>query len=440
MVANPVLRRAWLVVVLFVLLAGDAVRYTIGWWAYAVLALVLAASAIVVLVRARATWRWNRLPYPLLAFLALILVSITWSYYPATSALGVTTTIATAAVGVAIAVTTTWSALLDALGVVLRIVLGLSAVFELVVSLFVRGPVLPLVAQPGVDYAHLPEKIPPMLYWSRAELFEVFEGGRVQGILGNSVLLAFLAMLAVIVIAIQWAQRTVRPGWAVFWLVLASATLLATRSATITVALVACATVAAVVMALRGTQGRARLVVGGAITLVLVAAGSLAIVFSSSLLAALGKSEDLTGRLGIWQKVIELAEQRPAFGWGWVSYWAPWVAPFDDLVFRNGVRQLHAHNAWLDVWLQVGIAGLVVFGALVLSTLVRCVLIAFDRPHPELGDRASFSALSLLPLLVLTLLLVQSLAESRLLVEGAFALLVVLAVKSKDHDRVESAT
>ena len=105
-------------------------------------------------------------------------------------------------------------------------------------------------------------------------------------------------------------------------------------------------------------------------------------VFGRQLLALVGKSETLTGRAGIWDAVIGLAQQRPGFGWGWVSYWVPWVAPFDHLVTRAGVLQLHAHNAWLDVWLQLGIAGLLVFGFFVLVTSLRAWFVAVDRPGP----------------------------------------------------------
>ena len=80
-------------------------------------------------------------------------------------------------------------------------------------------------------------------------------------------------------------------------------------------------------------------------------------MFWNALLGLFGKSDDLTGRLDIWNAVIGLAAQRPWFGWGWVGYWPPWVEPFDGLAVRNGVEYLQAHNAWLDVWLQLGIVG-----------------------------------------------------------------------------------
>ena len=132
-----------------------------------------------------------------------------------------------------------------------------------------------------------------------------------------------------------------------------------------------------------------------------------------------------------------LAAQRPAFGWGWVSYWAPWVEPFNDLAVRKGVTYLQAHDAWLDVWLQLGIVGLVLFIALVVGTWYRTWWFAVDRPLDTLGLPIARVPLTLAPALLFTALIAQSFVESRMLVEGGWALLVVFAVKSKlDHSAV----
>ena len=396
-------RQAFLVVALFTLLAGDAIRYSVTWIGWGVVASLVLVAAVILLVRRRDAWRIGALPVPLLAFLALTAASVAWSFYPGASALGAFTTWSAVTVAVAIAVSFTWAEFLSGFGMTLHIILGASLLFELTVAVFVRHPVLPF----WVDYGS--GDIPKLLYWSRNELFEVFDGGRIQGIVGNASTLAMIAALAV-----------------------AAITLAFTRSATITLALVAAAIVlVAVLLVRRARTPRARALTLGGIVVVLAGALTACLVFSAQLLTLLGKSDDLTGRLGIWEKVIALAQERPVQGWGWVSYWVPWVAPFDDLVFRNGVRQLHAHNAWIDLWFQLGILGLVVFGALVLSTAVRAWFMAVDRSEPGVHDPGRYTALTLLPLLVLVLLVVQSLAESRILVEYALTLLVIIAVKTR---------
>jgi O-antigen ligase len=399
--------------------------------------LAIAAVAVVLLVRARTRWSLGRLPYPLLAFLALAVISTAWSYYPGATALGAASTIATAIGGVAVAVTYSWREILRHLAIALRFVLGLSIVFELYVALIVRGPILPLIPEPGIDYPSL-GVVPPMLYWSRDQLFTVLAGGKIQGILGNSVLLSFAALLGIIVFSLQLVGQTTARRWSIPWLVVSVACLAMSRSATIVAATAVVAVIAgAIVLVRRAANSRARSITYRWLGAAIVVLATVAVIFQRQLLSVLGKSEDLTGRVDIWSAVIHLAQQRPVAGWGWVSYWVPWVAPFDTLVTRNGVRQLHAHNAWIDMWFQLGIIGLIVFAALVVSTFVRSWWLAVDRPQAEPNGAKPYTVESALALLVLTALLVQSVAESRLLVEFGMFFLVLVAVKTK-NDRTDA--
>lgn len=431
MIESRWFRAGYPALVFFTLLAGDAWRYTIGWFGWMGLVLLLAGFAVALLVRHRSRWAFGRLPYPLLAFIALALLSTAWSFYPAFTLLGSAALIVTATGAVGLAVAFSWRELLAALATAVRFILGLSFLFELYVSVIHRGPILPLVPEPGIDYATL-DKVPKMLYWSRDELFDVLHGGKIQGIVGNSVLLSFVALIGLIVFALQFAGGTKRRGWSLVWFVVAAVALAFSRSATIIVALAVVVAVAiAVLLVRRARTPRARTASYVGILAVVAVGVVSAIVLQKQLLAALGKSEDFTGRFDIWATVIHLAQQRPVFGWGWISQWVPWVAPFDHLVFRNGVRQLHAHNAWIDVWFQLGIIGVVVFGTLVLSTLARSWQLAADRAQFEPRAPQPYTAETLVPLLVLAALLVQSVAESKLLVEFGMLFLVIVAVKTK---------
>lgn len=401
---------------LFTLLAGDVWRYSLTWFGWGAIIVTMLAAWIAVAVAQRVDLR--RIPIALGALLGLMVASIVWSHYPGATALGVISTAATVLAGVVMAHTISLEQLLRALGVALRWVLGLSLVFEFLVAAVIRGPVLPL----WVSYEG---EVPRAFYWSRGLLFE---GGRIQGIPGNANLLAFAALLGVIVFAIQLADRRVgaAAGWG--WLVAALVTLGLTRSSTMLVAGLAALVTLAVVLLARRLGARGRLALYGGTALAGAGSVALAVVFRSTLLELVGRSDDLTGRLDIWAAVIALAEQRPVLGWGWVSYWAPWVEPFDDLVVIRGVTYLQAHNAWLDVLLQLGWVGLIVFTILIVTTGARVTSWSVDAP---LGDAPASAALRLLPALLLTVLLVQSLAESRLLIEAGLLLLVYLAVASR---------
>src|SRR5690606_35734648 len=88
-----------------------------------------------------------------------------------------------------------WRALLRVLRRAISVILALSLLFELVVAVFVRQPVFPFFTDWQVD------EVPIMYAWSRALLFE---GGPIQGIVGNSSTLGFIALLGLIVFAIGW--------------------------------------------------------------------------------------------------------------------------------------------------------------------------------------------------------------------------------------------
>lgn len=436
-IENPRARSAFLILVLSLLMVGDAWRFSLGWVTFGVLGVTMGAASVWMLALQRDRWRISTLPYPVLAFLAWATLSLVWSFYRTATLLGLFTTWLIVVAAAAVAVTFSWAEILRGLSTLLRWVLALSLLFELFVAVVLRRPILPLFTQPGVDYSSF-ETIPKMLYWSRNELFQVFDAGRIQGIVGNANNLGFLALIAGIVFAVRLAEPSERRASAIGWLAVAAITLVFTRSATVTVALAAVVvTAAAVALMRRASTARTRGLTLAGLVAVVAAGVAGAIALQSTVLGLLGKSDDLTGRIGIWDAVAGLAEQRPVLGWGWVSYWVPWAAPFDSLAFRNGVRQLQAHNAWLDLWLQLGIVGVLIFGAIVVSSTIRAWTMAIDEPQRSPTGPEPFTAWSPFAILMLAALAVQSIAESRLLVEYGLFFLLVIAIKTKARDRAE---
>jgi exopolysaccharide production protein ExoQ len=411
-------RRVLATIGLFTLTAGDLWRYLFTWWGWGVIAGVLLTLSIIELVRLRVDLR--RLPFTVIAFLALVLFSTIWSNYPVVTLAGVALTFVTTVFAVYLTSAFDLETFLRAFGTALRWILGLSLLFEFVVAAFIRHPVLPFF----VDYSKL-AKIPSAFYWSRDLLFH---GGQIQGIQGNSNLLALVALFGLIVFAVQWVAGTASRIWLGFWGIVALATLALTRSSTVFLALAAVILVGAFLLLVRRTSDPRRGLVYSGGVLVALGIAAVAIFARAPILAFLGKNADLTGRAEIWNKVIALANERPAAGWGWVSYWAPWVQPFKNLVEIKGVHYYQAHDAWIDVYLQLGIIGLVVFGLLVLTTLVRSWILALD------AGRGRVPLVSMFPLLVVVALIVHSIAESRLLIEIGFALLVVASIRSAQRE------
>jgi O-antigen ligase len=316
--------------------------------------------------------------------------------------------------------------LIKVLGNALRWIIGLSMLFELFVALVLRHPLLPVARVAGVDYHQ--KHLPVPFYWSRGLLFH---GGQIQGIVGNGDLLAMVVLVGLIVFAIQRAEGLSRPFWGTFWIVLAGVELVLARSSTVWVATIATAVMLCFAMWARrvGQRGRGRVYLTGTLVIVATVGGILAAW--DEFTALFNKTPTLTGRTDIWAQVIPLAQEHTWFGWGWLGYWVPWAKPFDGLAIRNGVEYLQAHNAWIDIWLQLGIVGVVVLALLAITTLGRAWFLAVDRPMTDATTSHAYSAIALLPLLVFTAQLVQSIAESRMLIESGFAMLVLWSVTTK---------
>jgi O-antigen ligase len=101
--------------------------------------------------------------------------------------------------------------------------------------------------------------------------------------------------------------------------------------------------------------------------------------------AEMGRHESvntLTGRLPLWRDVVLAVERRPVMGHGFGGFWGAknilWISE------RNGWHIPHAHNAYLDLMLGVGLIGLTLYLAWVLATAAAAT-IRYERsgrfPH-----------------------------------------------------------
>jgi O-antigen ligase len=200
--------------------------------------------------------------------------------------------------------------------------------------------------------------------------------------------------------------------------------LILSRSASIGFAMAAVAAAAVVSIAVEGKERDVRHRYNRVAWLIIGTGALLVLTYRATIFTLLGKSPDMTGRTKIWKIVLDLIDERPLQGWGWTSYWVPWVEPYQGLVVINNVPYFQAHNAFLDVWLQLGAIGLGLFVLLVGITFVRVWRLAVRHTNP----------LYLWPILVFVGIITQNLTESRILVEIGWVILVLFAVKVRDPD------
>jgi len=406
--------------ILFTLMAGDAVRYSIGWWGWGTLLVLEFAVAIYLLIRFKDQFQ-SRLTWPLLSVLGLMALSILWSAYPAISLLALVAQLGTTAFAYFFATLFDWRHLLRIFGNTIRFILFSSGLFELFASLVVRGPIAPIFKNYEGD-----EPPASAYYWTQGNLFE---GERIQGIVGNSNLLAYVAMVGIVVFSVEIAIIATKKWLGAVSLVTAVGAIWLAKSAGVGFALAAVAISAVVSIAAEGKDRETRHFY---YRIAWASAGTVAVfvlLFRAQVFEAIGKSPDMTGRSGIWKKVLELISERPLQGWGWISHWVPGVEPYEGLVVIKNVPYYQAHNAYLDVAMQLGLIGAAIFAVFLLITFVKLWRLAVRHTN----------SLYLWPILTFMGLAVWSLTESRLLIESGWLILAMFAIKVFDpEDNLES--
>jgi O-antigen ligase len=338
-------------------------------------------------------------------------LSLIWSQYRPQTLLSFTVQIGATLFGYFLVNQFGWRQLLNILGNTIRFILFASLLFELYAAF--TGPVEPIFP----NYEGEP---PASAYlWSQGNLFE---GERIQGIVGNANLIAFIAVLGMLLFVIEFivtAHSKIIPALS-FGLALSMALL--AQSAGMIVATLLVSFAAAIAIIAEGKESVIRRKIYARAIAILIGLGIVGAIFQRELFELLGRSPDASGRFEIWQKVFSLVLEKPIEGWGWIGYWIPGVEPWEGLIEINSVPMYQAHNALLDIWVQLGVVGLVAMIWLLLQSFVRLWHIAVRHTSP----------LYLYPLFIFLVIAAQSLTESRLLIEISWVLLVVVSVKSRE--------
>jgi exopolysaccharide production protein ExoQ len=124
-------------------------------------------------------------------------------------------------------------------------------------------------------------------------------------------------------------------------------------------------------------------------------------------LTSIGKDATLTGRTNLWSLVWDMIQQKPWLGYGIKGFWHGLDGPsqYVQLGLRQTTKIVYAHNGFLDLWLAVGIIGIIIF----VWGLIMSILKALN------WIRLSNSIESLWPLIGLTYILLANATESPIL-------------------------
>jgi len=73
------------------------------------------------------------------------------------------------------------------------------------------------------------------------------------------------------------------------------------------------------------------------------------------------RDSTLTGRTDIWSAVLLSISKRPLLGYGFDAFWLGMKGESANVLLSVRWPALHGHNGFLDLWLDLGAAGVVTF-------------------------------------------------------------------------------
>jgi exopolysaccharide production protein ExoQ len=202
---------------------------------------------------------------------------------------------------------------------------------------------------------------------------------------------------------------------AVFTFLAAVGLIIATQSMTAVVALAGLILVLQFAPALRWT-GRVRTLIGFSAAVMVAPAIFLLIHYWALLISLLGRNGTLTGRAQLWAISFSSFELKPLLGYGYSAFWmVSEEALRINAMLRWNVP--HAHNAYMDLALELGLLGLALYVTAYIVALGRAV--GYMRTDSEPGSKW--------PLVYLCFILLYSFTESSVLVPGSIFWMLFVA-------------
>lgn len=155
--------------------------------------------------------------------------------------------------------------------------------------------------------------------------------------------------------------------------------------------------------------------------IVILIGGSVATWFlgnAESVLGAMGRDLTFTGRTDLWASVLDKIWERPWLGYGYSGFWIGWQGESADVWAVHTWKPPHSHNGFLDLLLDLGLLGFLVFALSFLTVCARAVTWA----------RSTRTSEGFWPLMYLTFILLYNQTESTILVQHSIFWALYLAI------------
>jgi O-antigen ligase len=245
-------------------------------------------------------------------------------------------------------------------------------------------------------------------------------GEGIQGLFASRNAVSVICVIALVTFFIEWKTRSVSASIATGSLIGAALCLWLAASPVGFVTAVVVAAGYGILYALRKLPDSSR----RGVNIGLLGMGLVSIVaawaFRGAVIQFLSSSPVMQYRLTLWIELGRIAQMKFLEGWGWVGIWPKKTQPFTVMVNANTTPNSSGLNIYLDVWLQLGLIGLVLF----------LILLGFAFVRSWRSATTKKSDVYLWSPLILIALLVSGLAESSALTLWGWLLVVIIAAQN----------
>ncbi|AFY59074.1 lipid A core-O-antigen ligase-like enyme [Rivularia sp. PCC 7116] len=157
-----------------------------------------------------------------------------------------------------------------------------------------------------------------------------------------------------------------------------------------------------------------------------IAIGSFGAIFyvivsvtTEAILKALGKDTTLTGRGDMWPYIFEMIGQKPILGYGYGAFWSGPDTPSFYIWQATGWTPPNSHNGFLDLWLQIGLIGLLVY---------VYGFLAITIPKSFYWLRTTRTSEGFWPLVYMTYMLLANISETTLMIQNDLFWVIYVAI------------
>lgn len=134
--------------------------------------------------------------------------------------------------------------------------------------------------------------------------------------------------------------------------------------------------------------------------------------------ALLGRDATLTGRTEVWRLAWQWITERPWLGYGYSAFWQGDTGPSGLLIAALGEVFSSAHQGVLDLWLDLGLAGVVLF--------TNSFVLNARRAYVSLRRKPGMDGV--FPALFLVFLLMSNVTESNILTQNSVLWIMYVVV------------